>query len=127
VAARACNRSASESAPRLQTWARWPGYPATQLGGQLCGSEFDGVAVGCRPIPAHRHAPKLSDARPGSFTFRIYEAAVRGRRRSAISCRWHSRREGQQCGSPQSSDPRTASRLRHELSLLPPWCTVLRS
>jgi len=39
----------------------------------------------CRPIPAHRRAPKLSDDRPGSFTFRIYEAAVRGLRRSAMS------------------------------------------
>ena len=36
-------------------------------------------------IPAHRHAPKLPDDRPGSFTFRIYEAAVRGLRRSAGS------------------------------------------
>ena len=85
VAARACNRSASESAPRLQTWARWPGYPATQLGGQLCGSEFDGVAVGCRPIPAHRRAPKLPDDRPRSLTVRIYEAVARGLRRSAMS------------------------------------------
>lgn len=42
-------------------------------------------STGTRPIPAHRRAPKLSDDRPGSFTFRIYEAAVRGLRRSAIS------------------------------------------
>ena len=40
-----------------------------------------------RPIPAHRRAPKLPDDRPRSFTVRIYEAAVRGLRRSAISCR----------------------------------------
>ena len=39
----------------------------------------------CRPIPAHRRAPKLSDDRPGSFTFRIYEAAIRGLRRPAMS------------------------------------------
>jgi len=41
----------------------------------------------CRPIPAHRRAPKLSDDRPGSFTFRIYEAAVGGLWRSARSGR----------------------------------------
>jgi hypothetical protein len=38
-----------------------------------------------RPIPAHRRALKLPDDRPGSFTFRIYEAAVRGLRRPAMS------------------------------------------
>jgi len=36
-----------------------------------------------RPIPAHRRAPKLPDDRSRSFAFRIYEAAVRGLRRSA--------------------------------------------
>jgi predicted RNase H-like HicB family nuclease len=38
-----------------------------------------------RPIPAHRRAPKLSDDRPAFLTSRIYEAAVRGLRRSAMS------------------------------------------
>ena len=38
----------------------------------------------CRPIPAHRRAPKLPDDRPRSFTVRIYEAAARGLRRSAV-------------------------------------------
>ena len=38
-----------------------------------------------RPIPAHRRAPKLPDDRSRSFAFRIYEAAVRGLRRSRAS------------------------------------------
>ena len=63
------------------------GYPVAQLGGHLPGSEIAHPAVAGRPIPARRRAPKLSDDRPGSFTFRIHEAAVRGQRRSAISCR----------------------------------------
>jgi len=58
---------------------------ASQPGGQQSGGEFEPWAVAVRPIPAHRRAPKLSDDRPGSFTFRIYEAAVRGLRRSAIT------------------------------------------
>jgi len=42
------------------------------------------VAGRTRPIPAHRRAPKLPDDRPRSFTVRIYEAAARGLRRSAV-------------------------------------------
>jgi len=42
----------------------------------------------CRPIPAHRRAPMLPDDRPGCFTFRIREAAVRDLRRSATSRHW---------------------------------------
>jgi len=55
--------------------------PERQVHGALIGS----AKARRRPIPAHRRAPKLSDDRPGSFTFRIYEAAVRGLRRSAMS------------------------------------------
>ena len=45
-----------------------------QLDRQLYGSEFELAKTRPRPIPAHRRAPKLSEDRPGSFTFRIYEA-----------------------------------------------------
>ena len=44
------------------------------------------VWAGNRPTPADRRAPNLSDDRPGSFMFRIYEAAVRGHRQSATCC-----------------------------------------
>ena len=64
--------------PAAATQQRWTRRGAERLlPAKVIGSS--------RPIPAHRRAPKLSDDRPGSFTFRIYEAAVRGLRRSAMS------------------------------------------
>jgi len=54
--------------------------------GRIAAGQPRGGSAGTRPIPAHRRAPKLPDDRPGSFAFHICEAAVRGLRRSAVSC-----------------------------------------
>ena len=60
-------------------------FREAQLQGLHFGDEPSKAAGMSRPIPAHRRAPKLSDDRPGCFTFRVYEAVVRGLRRSATS------------------------------------------
>jgi hypothetical protein len=46
---------------------------------QLRGKPSSLASACYRPIPARRCALELSDVRPGSFTFRIHEAAVRDR------------------------------------------------
>jgi hypothetical protein len=60
------------------------GFPVVQPEGQLPGDHTARPTGADRPIPAHRRAPKLPDDRPRSFTVRIYEAAARGLRRSAV-------------------------------------------
>lgn len=67
-----------------------------------------------RPIPAHRRAPKLSDDRCGTFTFRIYEAAVRGLRRSAKTGPWRPA-QNSPCG-PAMDDWFTAANLNSALA-----------
>jgi hypothetical protein len=60
-------------------------FREAQLQGLPFGDEPGKVAGMSRPIAVRRRAPKLPDDRPGYFTFRIDEAAVRGLQRSATS------------------------------------------
>ena len=92
--------------------ARWRvSSSATRSGQRLLPLAANGR---CRPIPADRRAPKLSDDRPGSFTFRIYEAAVRGHRQSATTC--PSRRVFKSCRGVPTSDRFQATNLKHSLA-----------